>query len=83
MRLSTRIVVLNGVLALACALPAAAQSASVMSDLSSDVADVEKKFIALAKAIPAEKYDWKPGEGVRSVSEVIRRLLHSGRAGMQ
>ena len=74
MRLSTRMVVLNGALALACALPAAAQSASVMSDLTSDVADVEKKFIALAKAIPAEKYAWRPGEGVRSVSEVIRHV---------
>ena len=74
MRPSTRIVVLNGALALACALPAAAQSASVMSDLTSDVADVEKKFIALAKAIPSEKYAWRPGEGVRSVSEVIRHV---------
>lgn len=74
MQSAQRIMVLNGVLALACALPAAAQSASVMSDLGSDVADVEKKFIALAKAIPAEKYTWRPGEGVRSVSEVIRHV---------
>jgi len=74
MRRSTRIVVLNGVLALACALPAAAQSASVMSDLTSDVAEVEKKFIALAKAIPAEKYAWRPGADIRSVNEVLRHV---------
>jgi uncharacterized damage-inducible protein DinB len=74
MRLSPRLMVLNGALALACALPAAAQSASVMSDLTSDVADVERKFIALAKAIPAEKYDWRPGADIRSVSDVVRHV---------
>ncbi len=74
MRLSPRFMVFNGALALACALPAAAQSASVMSDLTSDVADAEKKFVALAKAIPAEKYDWRPGTGVRSVNEVLRHV---------
>jgi len=74
MRPSPRFIVLNGALALACALPAAAQSASVMSDLSSDVAETEKKFIALAKEIPAEKYDWRPAPGIRSIGEVIRHV---------
>ena len=74
MRRSPRFMVLNGALALACALPAAAQSASVMSDLGSDVAEVEKKFIALAKEIPAERYDWRPGPGERSIGEVIRHV---------
>ena len=74
MRSTRRFIVLNGALALACALPAAAQSASVMSDLSSDVAETEKKFIALAKAIPAEKYDWRPAPGIRSIGEVIRHV---------
>jgi len=31
------------------------------------------KLILLAEAIPADKYTWRPAEGVRSVSEV---LLH-------
>jgi len=74
MRPSPRFIVLNGALALACALPAAAQSASVMSDLSSDVAETGKKFIALAKEIPADKYDWRPAPGIRSISEVIRHV---------
>ena len=34
---------------------------------------LEKKVIALAKAIPEDKYGWRPGPGVRSVKEV---LLH-------
>lgn len=58
----------------ACALPVAAQKAGgVLGDLMTDVTQVEKKMIDLAKAIPADKYDWRPAEGVRSVGEV---LLH-------
>ena len=30
-----------------------------------------RQIIALAEAIPAEKYMWRPGAGVRSVSEVL------------
>jgi uncharacterized damage-inducible protein DinB len=33
----------------------------------------EAKFLSLAESIPADKYTWRPGPGVRSVSEV---LLH-------
>jgi uncharacterized damage-inducible protein DinB len=33
--------------------------------------DTEKKFLDLAQAIPAEKYSWRPGDGVRSISEVL------------
>jgi len=31
---------------------------------------LEKRFISLAEAMPAEKYTWRPGQGVRSVGEV-------------
>src|SRR5215475_9376884 len=30
-----------------------------------------RQIIALAEAIPAEKYGWRPGPGVRSVSDVL------------
>ncbi|MBI3665873.1 MAG: DinB family protein [Acidobacteria bacterium] len=33
--------------------------------------DVGKKLVDLANAVPAEKYSWRPAEGVRSVSEVF------------
>lgn len=33
--------------------------------------DAETKLLRLAEAMPAEKYTWRPGEGVRSVSEVF------------
>lgn len=54
--------------------PAAAQQrAGLMGELIKDVSDVQGKFIALAKAMPADKYEWRPGTAVRSVGEV---LLH-------
>jgi len=31
----------------------------------------EGKFVQLAQAIPADKYTWRPAEGVRSISEVF------------
>jgi uncharacterized damage-inducible protein DinB len=40
-----------------------------------DVKDAESKFVGLAKAIPADKYTWRPGEGVRSVSEVFLHIV--------
>jgi len=39
-----------------------------------DIKDSESKFVDLAKAIPADKYTWRPGEGVRSVSEVFLHI---------
>jgi len=33
-----------------------------------------RQLIALAEAIPAEKFSWRPGEGVRSVSEVYMHI---------
>ena len=72
---TVRFTVLQAALALACALPVAAQAApaagSLTADLLADINDVEKKFVGLARAIPADKYEWRPGAGVRSVNEVV------------
>jgi uncharacterized damage-inducible protein DinB len=35
---------------------------------------VSRQLVALADAIPAEKYSWRPGPGVRSVSEVFMHI---------
>src|SRR5947199_3429243 len=35
---------------------------------------VSKQLVALAEAIPAEKYGWRPGPGVRSTSEVVMHI---------
>lgn len=39
-----------------------------------DVSEVEKKMVDLAKAIPAAKYTYRPGAGVRSVGEVVMHV---------
>jgi uncharacterized damage-inducible protein DinB len=36
--------------------------------------EVQDKILSLAEATPAEAYAWKPGSGVRSVSEVYMHL---------
>ena len=41
--------------------------------------DAETKTISLAKAMPAEKYSWRPGKGVRSVSEVYVHMANGNR----
>ena len=79
---------LAAVLVAAAALPAAAQApakpaaakpaaavatAPLATDLLQDLGQLEKKTMALVRAIPADKWNWKPSEGARSVGEV---LLH-------
>lgn len=40
-----------------------------------DVETVSEKFIELAEAMPADKYSWRPMEGVRTVSEVFMLIV--------
>ena len=35
---------------------------------------MEKKVLALAAAVPAERYNWRPAPGVRSISEVYMHI---------
>src|SRR5687768_288485 len=51
--------------------PQVAQATGLTKDLLEDIGQVERKMLALARAIPEEKFGWRPGEGVRSVSEVV------------
>lgn len=44
------------------------------SEFMSDLDEVQGKILKLANAVPAEKYAWRPGEGVRSVSEVYMHI---------
>ena len=65
------------ILTLAGQAVALAQSKSpegLMGDLITDVTKVEAKVVALAKAIPESAYNWRPSDGVRSTSEVLRHV---------
>jgi uncharacterized damage-inducible protein DinB len=61
---------------LALPTPAVAQDNIYVSNLKG----VQDKFLSLAEAIPADKYGWRPGEGVRSVSEVFMHIASSNYA---
>jgi len=41
------------------------------------VIDARDKILDLAKAMPEEKYAWRPGEGVRSAGEVYRHVAQA------
>ena len=47
---------------------------SVRDEILAQIADAEKKLTALAEAMPAEKFAWRPAEKVRSVGEVFMHV---------
>ena len=67
-------------MAVVLAAPAAAQMAAaagpprLQTALASDAGTLSDKFGGLAKAM-AGKYDWKPGQGVRSVGDVFNLIV--------
>src|SRR6266545_3794657 len=56
------------------AAPALAPAPGFRADALAQLDDVGKKIVDLAQAVPAEKYGWRPAEGVRSVSEVYMHI---------
>src|SRR4051812_17409307 len=44
------------------------------SEFLKQLDEVEKKSLSLARAIPEEKFSWRPQEGVRSFGEVFSHL---------
>ncbi len=63
----------SGAPAAAPAVPAAmeAPKSGFRADFLKQWDTLEKKFVALAEAIPQERYTWRPTPEVRSVSEVF------------
>lgn len=49
------------------------------ADLLQPFTELESKVMALAKAIPEEKYSWRPAPGVRSVKEVFLHIAYGNR----
>jgi uncharacterized damage-inducible protein DinB len=54
---------------------AAAPTSGVRAEFLAEVAFYEQRFARLAQAMPAEKYTWRPGEGVRSIGEVYNHIV--------
>jgi len=49
-------------------------SAGARGEIMAQIDAAEKKLVALAEAMPADKYGWRPGQGVRSVGEVFAHV---------
>lgn len=56
------------------AIAPVARAQGVMADMHGDVNEVQSKFIKLANAFPESAYDWRPGDGVRSVRELFLHI---------
>lgn len=56
------------------AAAAAKPASGVKSDILWQIRDAEKKLIQLAEATPAEKFGWRPSEGVRTTGEVFMHV---------
>lgn len=56
--------------------PAAAAPAvtGARGEFLAEIAYFEQRFTRLADAVPAEKYSWRPAEGVRSIGEVYAHV---------
>jgi len=68
-----------GLLACATQLPGQATpnreaAIEVRKQFMADLDTVQSKFVALAEAIPADKYAWRPAPGVRSFGEVFMHV---------
>jgi len=57
----------------------AAPQPAAGADLSLALQDLETHIMALAKAVPEEKYTWKPAEGVRSFQQVFVHIANGNR----
>jgi uncharacterized damage-inducible protein DinB len=74
---------LGSILALALVAPAQAHAQysadkataiEVRKEFLANFDGLQKKFLALAEAIPADKYSWRPAPGVRSIGEVFMHI---------
>jgi uncharacterized damage-inducible protein DinB len=67
----------NFLIILICYLPVSVfgqDSASFNKDLTGMLAFNEQRVLELAEAFPAEKFDWRPAEGIRSVGEAFLHM---------
>lgn len=54
--------------------PAAAKPTGVRADILAQIQDAETKLLALAEATPADKFGWKPADGIRTAGQVYAHV---------
>src|SRR5262245_34315158 len=84
-RLSLSALALLAGLAVSATTPLAAQAISNTAEFEAwrkmqkeDIDGVRDKFLALAKAVPADKHGWRPMEGSRSFHQVFAHVAAEG-----
>lgn len=70
-RVFTCITTLIAVISLLSLAAAPLAAADFREEALNRIGTLEKKFVGLSEAVPADKYTWRPAEDVRSVSEVF------------
>jgi uncharacterized damage-inducible protein DinB len=50
-------------------------SSTARAEFLDEIAYYEQRYTRLAEAVPADKYNWRPAEGVRSVGEVYAHIV--------
>jgi len=56
-------------------ISAATYAQNVQTEVSNMIGYASGRVGQLAEAIPAEKFNWSPGEGVRSVADVVAHVV--------
>jgi len=54
-----------------------APNSGYRAEFLDEVAYYEQRYVRLAEKMPADKYTWRPGEGVRSVGEVFTHIIQA------
>ncbi len=57
------------------AVASSAPTSGPRAEFLDEIAYYEQRYTRLAEAIPADKYGWRPGEGVRSIGEVYAHIV--------
>lgn len=55
--------------------PAAAAASGPKEEFLEEIGYYEQRYVLLAGAVPADKYTWRPAEGVRSIGEVYTHIV--------
>jgi uncharacterized damage-inducible protein DinB len=64
----------NVLASLICFLPLLGMGQTIQDDVTGFLDYNSNQVVSLAEAIPEDKYDWRPAEGIRSVGEAVAHI---------
>jgi uncharacterized damage-inducible protein DinB len=57
------------------ALSLSAPTSGARAEFLEEISFYEQRYVHLAETIPADKYNWRPAQGVRSIGEVFAHIV--------